>query len=79
MDTGKQLSILLLSALHDFVLGPRLARVMETVAQNTSPKAEGPRTATARQRQRLSLLARLNVLLAVSVLALAMVLVRGLP
>jgi hypothetical protein len=73
------LSVILLSALHDFVLGPRLVRVMEALAQTTDPQAQGPPGAAALQRRRLSLLARLNVLLAVLVLALAVVLVRGLP
>ena len=76
---GVVLSIILLSALHDFVLGPRLARVMEAVAHAADPLGGGAPTTAALQRRRLSLLARLNALLAVLVLALAVVLVRGLP
>ncbi|MDA0988417.1 MAG: CopD family protein [Chloroflexi bacterium] len=79
------LVIIVLSALHDFVLGPRLARSMEALRSSSSPPAQGsspvqsPPAGMAMQRRRLSMLARLNVLLALAVLALAVILVRGLP
>lgn len=72
------LVIIILSALHDFVLGPRLARSMEALRSSSSP-ARGPSSSMSLQRRRLSMLARLNVLLALAVLALAVILVRGLP
>jgi len=70
---------IILSILHDFVLGPRRVRIMEAVAHTTSPQTEGPTTAVVIQRRRLSMLVRLNALLALSFLALSVVLVRGLP
>lgn len=73
------LTIIILSALHDFVLGPRLARVMEAVARASGSRTEGPPAAAAIQRRRLSMLVRLNALLALFVLALSVVLVRGFP
>ena len=76
---GAVLSIIILSALHDFVLGPRLVHIMEAVANAIDPPAEGPPAAAAIQRRHLSMLARLNAPLALSVLALAVVLVRDLP
>jgi uncharacterized membrane protein len=69
------LAIIVLSTLHDFVLGPQLARSMEALAL----AGKRPPTSTALQRRRLSLLARLNALLALVVLALSVILVRGLP
>lgn len=57
---------ILLSVLHDFVLAPRVTRSME--AGGVSPL-----------RRRLIMLARLNLLLALSIVALAVMLVRGLP
>ncbi|MBI2856438.1 MAG: DUF4149 domain-containing protein [Chloroflexi bacterium] len=74
---GIVLTIVVLSTFHDFVLGPRVARLMEASAAAGNPGA-APSEA-ARLRRRLSLLARLNVLLALAVLALAVMLVRGLP
>lgn len=65
---------LALAALHDFVLGPRVAQRLERLgrAANGDPRL-------ARQRRLLSWLARVNVLIALSVLALGVFLVRGLP
>ena len=76
---GMVLSIVLLSALHDFVLGPRVARQMEATASPASRGAADAPPGTARLRRRLSLIARLNLLLALSVVALGVMLVRGLP
>ncbi|MDP6495187.1 MAG: CopD family protein, partial [Dehalococcoidia bacterium] len=70
------LAIIVLSTLHDFVLGPQLARSMEALG---ACRQTSPPTSTALQRRRLSLLARLNALLALVVLALSVILVRGLP
>jgi hypothetical protein len=78
------LSIIILSALHDFVLGPQLARSMEALrsshnqTQGSSP-TQGPSASMSLQRRRLSMLAHLNLLLALAVLALAVILVLGLP
>jgi uncharacterized membrane protein len=60
--------ILLLSVLHDFVLGPRL---MERLREG------GQDEAAVRLRRRVVLLARLNVLCAVAVLILGLAISRG--
>jgi uncharacterized membrane protein len=61
--------LLVLSVLHDFVLGPRLVALI----------AEGEASdETARLRRRGALLARLNVLLALVVLILGLAVSRGL-
>ncbi|MEW6272928.1 MAG: CopD family protein [Thermodesulfobacteriota bacterium] len=62
--------ILALSLVHDFVVGPRATRVLRT--DPTSPAA-------ARVRRAASWLGRANLLLALAVLALAVMLVRGAP
>ncbi len=59
-------AMVLLSALHDFVLGPQLARALQTSPQ----RAPG-------LRRRTSWLARANLALGLAVLVLAMLLVRG--
>lgn len=62
--------VLVISAIHDFILGPRA-----TVAI-----AEDPRSAHAAVlRRRASLLGRLNALLALVLVALGVMLVRGVP
>jgi uncharacterized membrane protein len=66
--------VVLLSALHDFVLGPRVARKLE--AARRSPATDPD---ISRQRRLLSWLARFNVALALAIVALGVVLVRGWP
>lgn len=61
--------ILLLSLLHDFLLGPRLVAEL---------KKGGEGKETLRLRHRVALLARINVLLAIAVLILGMAASRGL-
>ena len=61
-------AVLLLSIFHDFVLGPRAARL----AREGNPAARGVRRA-------VNILARVNVILMVAIVAAAVVLVRGLP
>ena len=62
--------IVLLSALHDFYVGPKATRMMQ---QNP----EHPKT--RRLRRAAALIGRVNLLLAFMILILATVLVRGLP
>ncbi|MBI4483543.1 MAG: DUF4149 domain-containing protein [Acidobacteria bacterium] len=62
--------ILLISALHDFVMGPRA----------TASWRHNPASADAvRLRRQASWMGRVNLVLALSVAALAVTLVRGLP
>ncbi len=62
--------ILLLSALHDFFIGPRATILWQT--QPTSP-------ATQRLRRQAGWIGRINLLLALVVVALGVILVRGWP
>ncbi|MCC7382694.1 MAG: CopD family protein [Deltaproteobacteria bacterium] len=62
--------VLALSAYHDFVIGPRAATAIERGAGLA--EAEG-------LRRRASLLGRLNAILAIVLVALAVILVRGWP
>lgn len=66
--------VLVLSAVHDFVLGPRVGQAMEALRGASSGAPE-----VARQRRLLSWLARVNVALALVIVALGVVLVRGWP
>lgn len=62
--------VLLVSALHDFVVGPRATRAL----------AQDPRSSEAqRERGRASLMGRINVALALLLVALGVGLVRGWP
>lgn len=62
--------VLVVSAVHDFVLGPKATEVMRTA----------PRSADAlRLRRQASLLGRLNGVLALVLVALGVVIVRGWP
>lgn len=63
---------LVLSGIHDWVLGPAATRT----AQQTGPAAE---ERAARLRRGASWLARLNALVALVIVFLAVALVRGLP
>lgn len=60
--------VLVMSAVHDFVLGPRTMRVLE--ANPDAPEAE-------RMRRWASWMGRLTLLLSLVILALAVALVRG--
>ncbi|RME42919.1 MAG: copper resistance protein CopD [Chloroflexi bacterium] len=68
------LIMLLNSAWHDFVLGPRATQLMEAQANPGANPAE-----VQRLRRQTTLLARLNLLSGLVVIALAVMLVRGLP
>lgn len=62
--------VLLVSAVHDFVVGPRA----------TAAIAADPRSAEAQQaRRRASILGRVNVLFALVLVAAGVMLVRGVP
>jgi putative copper export protein len=64
------LGVVILSAVHDFLIGPSAARAMVT-----APGAE----ATVRLRARATMLGRLNALLALILVMLAVLIVRGVP
>lgn len=68
------LVMILNSAWHDFVLGPRATQWMEAYANPGPPPAEMQRI-----RRQTTWLARINLLLGLVVIALAIMLVRGLP
>jgi copper resistance protein D len=65
-----------LSVYHDFVIGPRSVRILEqaTPAMTPGVLAEGQRL-----RRRASVIGRVEAILALVVLALAIMLVRGVP
>lgn len=69
---GLVAAMLVVAAVHDVVLGPASVRA----SAGTGPVAFGQ---AATLRRRASLLARLNAVLALLVVALAVALVRGLP
>ncbi len=66
--------VLALSATHDFFLGPRLARAMEAFRG-----ASGNRGAVQRQLGLVRWMARVNLVLALAILALGVMLLRGSP
>lgn len=70
LKIGLFAAVLVVSAIHDFAVGPRATRVME--ADPGGPEA-------VRLRRAASWLGRLNVLLALGLLFLGVVLVRGWP
>ena len=65
-----------LSAYHDFAVGPRSIRILEQVATTMRPDALAE---AQRLRRRASVVGRLEAILALIVLALAIMLVRGVP
>ena len=64
--------IIVLSAIHDFVLGPRVTRQLEGMSEAGADPA-----ATQSSRRILIMLARVNLLLVLIVVALAVTLTRG--
>lgn len=68
------LAMLINSAWHDFVLGPRVTALMESRPNLGVRSAE-----VQRLRRQTAWLARINLLLGLVVIALAIMLVRGLP
>lgn len=71
---GLFLVVLLLSLFHDFVLGPRVSDQLEQ-ARDSGP----PPPSLRRSRRLLVSIARVNLLLILLVLALAVTLTRGSP
>ena len=77
-----------LSVYHDFVIGPRSVRLREQAAAHGPDDAASPHTLPAgpelvrdagRLRRRASIVGRQEAILALVVLALAIMLVRGVP
>ena len=66
--------LLVISGFHDFVLGPRLTELIQQV-----PRGEQPPPSTVAARKRLIVLARFNLLVAISAAVVGMMLVRGVP
>jgi putative copper resistance protein D len=81
-DTGKALAIkswlilfmMALSGYHDFVLGPNLATQLEGLEPGQRPPA-----GVAKARRKLVALARVNVLLMLTIAALGIMMFRGIP
>lgn len=81
-DIGRVLAIkavlvgvlLILSAVHDFVLGPRVANLLQSTGPGSPPSPEA-----AALRRKMVNLARLNLLLALTIVVLGMMLIRGVP
>ncbi|HEY6722455.1 MAG TPA: DUF4149 domain-containing protein [Polyangiaceae bacterium] len=67
---GAFLVVLVVSALHDFVVGPRATKAIAADARSTDAR---------QQRRRASMLGRINVVLAIVLVAAGVVLVRGTP
>lgn len=68
-----------LSVYHDFVLGPRSVRASEAASRDVSTDSATLLPEATRLRKRASMLGRLEAILALIVLALAIMLVRGIP
>jgi len=62
--------VLMVSSIHDFVIGPRATRAIAADAGSTEAQV---------QRRRASVLGRVNVLLALILVAAGVMLVRGVP
>jgi len=71
--------LLILSVVHDFVLGPRSVRVLERIGQGTPAEQGASAHLAERMRRQASMLGRVEGLLALLVIALAIMLVRGRP
>lgn len=66
--------MLVVSGYHDFILGPRISDLIQQV-----PRGEQPPASTVSARKRLIMLARVNLLVAITVAVLGLMLVRGVP
>jgi putative copper export protein len=66
--------MLVISGYHDFVFGPKISELMRLV-----PCGEHPPDSTVAARRRLIVLARLNLSIAITVVVLGPMLVRGVP
>lgn len=64
------LLVLIVSSIHDFVVGPRATRAIAAGAQSNEARIE---------RRRASVLGRVNVLLALVLVAAGVMMVRGVP
>ena len=67
--------IIVLSAFHDFVLGPRIGRALAQAREAGGEPSRG----LIRARFGLVWLARLNLLLVLAIVALAIIMTRGFP
>ena len=72
-------ALLALSVVHDFVLGPRSVRVLEGVGQGTPEQQQAAAEQAERLRQLASMMGRVEGILALLVIVLAVMLVRGRP
>jgi hypothetical protein len=66
--------LLVISGFHDFVLGTRVAELMQQVE-----RGEQPPLSTVTARKRLVMLARFNMPIAIAAAVVGMMLVRGVP
>lgn len=71
--------LLILSVVHDFVLGPHSVRVLERVGQGSPAEQRDATLEAERLRRAASMLGRIEGILALLVIALAVMLVRGRP
>ena len=71
---GLVLFVIVLSAVHDFILGPRVSDRLAALRQDGAPPED-----LRRARRWLIWVARINVLMALVVVALAVMLTRGSP
>lgn len=69
---GVVLIVIGLSIIHDFILGPRVTRQLEALRQGGAPSAT-----LRKSRRMLLILARVNMLLVLVILGLAVTLTRG--
>lgn len=66
--------LLVMSGIHDFILGPRLAEAMSQV-----PRGERPPASIVGARKRMIILARLYLAVAITAAVVGLMLVRGVP
>jgi uncharacterized membrane protein len=71
--------LLSISVVHDFVLGPRSVRMLERVGHGTPTEQREHARTVERLRRLASMLGRIEGILALLVIALAIMLVRGRP
>ena len=75
MKVGLVAVVIILSLIHDFILGPRINAKLEALRETQSRPSES----LQKQRRRLIMLARINVLLVLVIVALAITMTRGTP